>query len=391
MDSIIKTNGNDESPSPAQNSIWETLKTPIKVIAGIITILAFISPLVSIYLIFSYLNGYLGAKVIVYNIFYNITNLAIVLIYGFAITIVITISILLLPFLSGYNIGILSDKSTTNTTEKYDKHKTNFFESINKKIKSFFSFLWKKCKICIILIIVLAIICFFYPGFSKYIKIISSIIILLITLLTIICTPKIANIINNNNKKEKADVDKYSFSNVLNYILGIFYLFIAYTLTWLIYLLKNNLFSFAIQIAFIAFIYFVGYNFAKKANKTIYDILFVIFFIAIFFIVMNLFYFKIPFSKEVMSYTGMGDTYVKINFKSKKSMPAYITTELKNAKIKINKKVFLLIQSSNSYYIMKQKDNKTGCIVKVPKKYAYIQVCKKNTSLNNKNTKTTVT
>ena len=134
MDSIIKTNGNDESPSPAQNSIWETLKTPIKVIAGIITILAFISPLVSIYLIFSYLNGYLGAKVIVYNIFYNITNLAIVLIYGFAITIVITISILLLPFLSGYNIGILSDKSTTNTTEKYDKHKTNFFESINKKM-----------------------------------------------------------------------------------------------------------------------------------------------------------------------------------------------------------------------------------------------------------------
>lgn len=397
MNSIIKTNGNDESPSPAQNSIWETLKTPVKVITGIITILVFISPLVSVYLIFLYLGYYVDAKVIAYNIFYNINSLAIVLIYGLVITLSIAFSIIFLPFLSGYYMETLFDKPITSSTKKDDKQKINFSEFINKKIKPFFSSLRQKYKICIILIMVLAIICFFYfyPWFPKYIKIISSIIIILLTtLLTIIYTPKIANIINNNNDKkekadEKADVDKYSFSNVSNYIFCIILfldLFIVYSLTWVIFLLKNNLLSFVIQILFITFIYFVGYNFAKKPNKSIHDGLFVIFFIVIFFIVINAIYLRIPFSKEVMKYTGMGNTYVRINFKSKKSLPAYIATELKNAKITINKKVFLLIQSANSYYIM-QKNKKTYCIVKVPKKYAYIQVCKKNTSSNNKKSK----
>ena len=392
MNSIIKTNGNDESPSPAQNSIWETLKTPVKVITGIITILVLISPLVSVYLIFLYLGNYVDAKVIAYNIFYNINSLAIVLIYGLVITLSIAFSIIFLPFLSGYYMETLIDKPITCSKKKDYKQKINFSEFINKKIKPFFSSLWQEYKICIILIMALAIICFFcfYPRFPN-IKIISSIII---ALLTIICTHKIANIINNNNDKkekadEKADVDKYSFSNVSNSIFGIILfldLFIVYSLTWVIFLLKNNLLSFVIQILFITFIYFVGYNFAKKPNKSINDSLFIIFFIFVFFIVINAIYLQIPFSKEVVKYTGMGNTYVRINFKSKKSLPAYIATELKNAKITINKKVFLLIQSANSYYIM-QKNKKTYCIVKVPKKYAYIQVCKKNTSLNNKKSK----
>ncbi len=368
MNSIIKTNGNDESPSPAQNSIWETLKTPFDVIKSIVFILIAISPFISSYIILSFLGEY-NAEYIAYNMFSNLPGLGIIIIYGLIEVFFIFGFLLIAPFFLGYNGGNF-DLNYLNNTKKIEKIIIITAESI-------------------------LILVFFHN--TKFIFLIA--LTYLITFLTFFLSYLLSHHLNKKNKNDEKNelyIDKslYTFDGFqysLIFIANLFILFLLY-LGIITHFPEHTLLIIYI-ILIISIFYIMGYGFAfnkrEFKNEIKFLLLFFIFSLFSFITFLPIYIPNFSIQKIIMSETELGNYSVKINFKTEK-LPSYIQKRLKNANITNYKKVFLLIQSANSYYIMK-KNSKTGCIVKVPKKYAYIQVCKKNTSSNNKNTKTTVT
>ena len=196
---------------------------------------------------------------------------------------------------------------------------------------------------------------------------------------------------------------KIEYKNINN-IFSIFWLFIycfySFNSFILLLLIESKLNSkitneyaqwiIIILLILISIFYNAGLEYSrnnKKSNKT-----FLIVLISMILIVLYQTIFHIPFAKITINYTGMGYRNISLHLKPK--TPKYLIAEIQkkisndiqpehliekfNHKKNINNKKinyfeisksFLLIQTQNSYYIM--KNSKANNIIMIPKKYVF--------------------
>lgn len=395
LDKLLSLNLN-RIQAKNQNSIWGNLESPVKVISSVVFISIAISPIISAYLILSYLGDY-NAKTMAYGIFSNISSWAIVLIYGFAIAMVISLLIFSLPFYFGYiSFQYLADiKKYLNNKSSKD---TMFSKTISNNISRFYKDNIDDLKLVVILIFIIIIyllftvkyygiwlsILIFYCIFIvyKFIKIkkniwkflkLRNIITSIFTILSLtiyylfkikyfgilfyilsfisylVLIVSMYYIFNIRIKKENL-IKEYSGLGL--FILNIFFILIflitsfLFTILLLVISLKSqhsNIFLLFIIILFIeAYFFVIGLIYANNKNKS-KNLLYILFGIIVSFFIFNINFFHIPFSRITMQNTGMGNYYVKLNLKQLKiKRHKYLTKELKKFKqIKIAKKIAL--------------------------------------------------
>ena len=392
--------------NPPQDSIWESLKDPIDVIGKIILILIGISPIISVYLISSYL-AYFNAKVIGFSIFSNISNLGFMIIYSFGFFGSYFLIIFALPIFFGYLFG--QNPILNNWNKIKDDFKSIYRQSIDNN----------KLRILILIIVLysLIFICIFHIFSSIHFHpiIIFEIIYFLLFYILIFLT---------------YDLKKQKWGMVSGFYWLFLSCFFSFIFLFLVFLSNESLIKYSFWLslfnAYVTFLFFflgTSYAIAKK-DKTRKDdrtslkpMLITVIGI---FIIADIAWFKIPFSKIVLRFSGIGNQ--NMIFVLKRDTPGYLKKQLINNKIKpkssrdalshpnkqlnpvgetkkINqktsseklcpkptlqtKKLFLLIQTSNNYYIGKMNKkanqenkpigspplNRLNSIIKLPKKY----------------------
>lgn len=362
-----------------QNSVWSHLKDPVKVISTIIFILLAISPIIGIHLIYSYLSSF-HATIIAYSLFSNISSIGVIITYGFTIVTIITLSIFFIPLYFGYISKEVFNKILLN---RY------YYKSIPKK---------EIIEIIILCILDIIIICASLYYFLSY-TIMSFSILFLSYIISVVLVFEIFNLFFN---KEYLN-GKIEYKNINN-IFSIFWLFIycfySFNSFILLLLIESKLNSkitneytqwiIIILLILISIFYNAGLEYSrnnKKYNKT-----FLIVLISMILIVLYQTIFHIPFAKITINYTGMGYRNISLHLKPK--TPKYLIAEIQkkinndiqpehliekfNHKKNINNKKinyfeisksFLLIQTQNSYYIM--KNSKANNIIMIPKRYVF--------------------
>ena len=437
-----------------QDSIWESLKDPIDVIGKIILILIGISPIISVYLISSYLADF-NAKVIGFSIFSNISNLGFMIIYSFGFLVSYFLIIFALPMLFGYIFG--QNPKLNNWNKIKDDFKSIYRQNIdNNKLRLIL--------ICIVLYTLILIDIFrIFPSINYCMIIIVEIIDSLIFYILFLIY---------DLKEQKwwmfsgffgivlytlILIDIYHiFSSIHFYLIIIFeiiYFLLFYIFIFLIYDLKKQkwwmfsgfywlflscffsfIFLFLVFLsneslikysfwlslfnAYVTFLFFflgTSYAIAKK-DKTRKDdrisLKSMLITVIGIFIIADIAWFKIPFSKIVLRFSGIGNQ--NIIFVLKHDTPGCLKKQLINNKIKPKsnknacvypnkqsnpvaskklcpkptlqtKKFFLLIQTSNNYYISKINKpivtpplNRLNSIIKLPKKYVWKIILQKN-------------
>ena len=356
-----------------QDSIWKTLKDPIYVVSKIILVLIGISPIVSVYLISSYLGDY-NAKMIGFSIFSNIASLGFIIIYSFALFGLYLLAIFALPTFFGYLYGQYLPYYDIDNLRKSicNTNKVNKEEKVGRRFK-----LIIKILILIFYIIILAIP---YKYYQKYIiTVIILVIYLLIDLLLVWIIPPI-----KEDKKVKWWGILYVFATYISSLL--FLLFISISHKNILH--KNFLFLSIYNIIYAIALFIIGVSYAnrKKTNvekqDDVYNIIRIIVVIIGTFVVGN-FIFKFPFPKIAIGYSGLGNKK-KVIFKLKPNTPPYLENQLISKPIPLQtkgippqtQKLFLLIQTYNNYYVekcLKKLPKKTVAkkidIIKLPKKY----------------------
>ena len=335
-----------------QDSIWESFKDPIYVIWKMILVLIAISPIISTYLISSYLGDY-NATMIGFSIFSNIASLGFIIIYGFAFFGLYLLAIFALPVFFGY---LYDDQFLPY----YDVD--NLRESLYNKVKKAISI--------IILLFSIIILFLSYIYCQKYIIFVTY---LVTDFLLVWFIPPI---------KEDKKVRWWGILWLLaaNISSLLFLLFI--------HILHKNIIFLSIYIDILsAMIFILGVSYANVKKTNIkkqddkYKILYIIVTIIGAFVVGN-FIFKFPFPKIAIGYSGLGDK--EVIFKLKPNTPPYLINQLISKPIPLQtkripmqtQKLFLLIQTYNNYYVekySKKLPKKTSVkkkdIIKLPKKY----------------------
>ena len=359
-----------------QDSIWESLKDPINVIWKIILVLIAISPIFGIYSILSYLGDF-NAKIIGFSLFSNIANLGAVLFYSYSIFGLFIFVIFILPFFLGYYYGGVLISELIIGCENYRNYFKKIYFDNGKK------------NLLYILLVALLIFGLFYlsNNHSIFPKDIESALYFIIGYLTFILLPP----------PKKLSDKLFGFATIsLVFMLSFLLLAIISILHKDIILLTIiNLFY-----TIVFFIYGLLLSNAKKANlkkdfRPQYKI--IPFVLVASFIIANLIYFRIPFPKIAIGYSGIGNIQ-NVTFVLRAKTPICLKKQLlntnqKNKKVKANQcgdtngkaaakktskpklkttPLFLLIQTSKYFYVEKYKKDKKlnkKDIIKLPKKY----------------------
>ncbi len=339
-----------------KDSTWKSLKDAVDVILKIILIIIAITPLVSIYIVSSYLDSF-HASIIGFSIFSNIANLGLIIIYSFSFFASYLLVIFALPAFYGY---LYDEDLPYYDINNLCKSKCNNFKE-------------KICRVNKALIIFFAVILSFivYLLYRQLIIYKLIVIYLAINLLFILIIPPI----KEDKKFKWYGIFWLVFANITPFLF-LFFIFRMHK--------HISLLSVILTIIYGFFIFIFGILYANtKKNKTkknnVFDIIYIIATIIIIFFIFTFFYIRIPFSQIAMSSSGLGNK--NVIFKLKPNTPSYLKKLLTNKDNPYQtKKLFLLIQTSKNYYVEKlntiklsksfTKRRKTNYTMIIPPSYA---------------------
>lgn len=401
----IFLNMKHDNKKDEKDSIWETLKSPAETISKIILIVIAITPIVSVSLILSYLDSF-HATVIGFSLFSNIASLGSIIIYSFGFLGSYFFIIFALPIFFGYMFG--QNPISNNWNKIKDDFKSIHRQSIDSN------------ELILILmgidIYPLILICIYHIFLSIHFNplFITEIICFV---LFYICICLLYDL-----KEQKWGI----FSGFYWLLLSCLFSFIF---SFLVFLSNKSLIKYFFWLslfnAFATFLFFLlgtSYAIARKdkTRKEDWSSLKPKLIAAIVILFLSyIFWLKIPFTKIVLRFSGIGNQ--NIIFVLKHDTPGCLKKQLINNKIKPKsnknacvypnkqsnpvaskklspkptlqtKKLFLLIQTSNNYYIgkinkkAKQENKQSGVpplnrlnsIIKLPKKYVWKIILQKN-------------